>query len=229
MPRNPKTGFNMAAFLLEIGEGKSVLKCRRKQIIFAQGNLGDSIFYIQKGRVKLTVISEDGKEGVVGLVDAGDFFGEGCLAGQARRLVTATALEDSVVDCLPRKSMQRMLNTKPEFSAVFIHHLITRNAHIQGNLADLLFNTSERRLARTLLLLSHIGKVENFDEVIPKISHEVLAEMIGTTRSRVSYFMNKFRKMGFIDYNGGLKIHSSLLNVVLHGSTSRKSNRPKAH
>jgi CRP/FNR family cyclic AMP-dependent transcriptional regulator len=229
MPRNPKTDFNLTAFLLEVGEGKSVLRYRRKQIIFAQGDLGDSIFCVQKGRVKLTVISEDGKEGVVGLVDEGDFFGEGCLAGQARRLVTATALEDSVIDCLPRKSMQRMLNTKPEFSAVFIHHLITRNAHIQGNLADLLFNTSERRLARTLLLLSHIGKVDNFDEVIPKISHETLAEMIGTTRARVSYFMNKFRKMGFIDYNGSLQIHSSLLNVVLHGSTSRRSNRPKAH
>jgi CRP/FNR family transcriptional regulator, cyclic AMP receptor protein len=217
----------MKAFLLEIGAGKKVLKYRRKQIIFAQGDPGESIFYVQRGRVKLTVISEDGKEGVVGLMDEGDFFGEGCLGGQTRRLVTATALEDSVVDCVSQKSMQRMLQTRPEFSAVFIHYLVFHNARIQENLTDLLFNTSERRLARTLLVLSHIGKLEKFDQVIPKISHETLAEMIGTTRARVSYFMNKFRKLGYIDYNGGLQVHSSLLNIFLHSSTARLSDHPK--
>lgn len=197
-----------------------------EQIIFAQGDPGDAVYYIQKGKVKLTVISGDGKEGVVGLLGKDDFFGEGCLVGQTSHIATASALESSEIIRLPRESMLRMLNTKPEFSGIFIHYLVSRNARIQENLADLLFNSSEKRLARALLFLSHLGNGEKYDLVIPKISHEMLAEMIGTTRSRVTYFMNKFRKMGFIDYNGGLKVHGSIINILLHDPAARKSHPP---
>jgi CRP/FNR family transcriptional regulator, cyclic AMP receptor protein len=229
MPPNRTSTFNMKTFLIEFGEGKSVLECRPKQIIFTQGDRGDVLYYIQKGKVKLTVISGDGKEGVVGILEKENFFGEGCLVGQPSHIVTATALEDSEIVRLPKESMLRMLDTRPEFSSIFIHHLVSRNARIQENLVDLLFNSSEKRLARALLLLAHIGKDKTFEPVIPKISQETLAEMVGTTRSRVSYFMNKFRKMGFIDYNGGLKVHGSLINILLHGSSTRKVPRSTVH
>ena len=155
-----------------------------------------------------------------------DFFGEGCLVGQTSHIATATALEESEIIRLPKESMLRMLSSKPEFSALFIHYLVTRNARIQENLADLLFNSSEKRLARALLFLSHLGNGEKYDLLIPKISHEMLAEMIGTTRSRVTCFMNKFRKLGFIEYNGGLKVHGSIINILLHGPVARKVPQP---
>jgi CRP/FNR family transcriptional regulator, cyclic AMP receptor protein len=226
MRRDRKSTFNTNAFLTEFGDGKSVLECRPRQVIFTQGDRGDAVYYIQKGKVKLTVISGEGKEGVVGLLGKDDFFGEGCLVGQTSHMATASALEESEIIKLPRESMLRMLNTRPEFSGIFIHYLVSRNARIQENLTDLLFNSSEKRLARALLLLSHLGKGETFEPVIPKISHETLAEMIGTTRARVTYFMNKFRKMGFIDYNGGLEVHGSLINILLHDSAGRESHPP---
>lgn len=208
--------FDPRAFLVRVSNGRSVASYRRKQVIFAQGDLADAVFYLQKGRVKLTVVSKQGKEAVVALLGADEFFGEGCLAGQLLRMSTATATEDTTVFRLRKKAMVRLLHTDPRFSEVFTTHLLSRNIRFEEDLVDQLFNSSEKRLARVLLLLAHFGKDGKKEPVIPKISQETLAGMIGTTRSRVSHFMNKFRKLGFIDYNGGLLVHSSLFNIVLY-------------
>jgi CRP-like cAMP-binding protein len=190
--------------------------CERKDVVFAQGGAADAVFYLQKGRVKLTVVSKQGKEAVIGLVAPGMFFGEGCLAGQTQRMSTATATEDVTVLRFEKEGMIRLLHADPKFSELFTTYLLSRNIRFEEDLVDQLFNSSEKRLARVLLLLAHFGKEGTQEPVIPKISQEILAGMIGTTRSRVSHFMNKFRKLGFIDYNGGLLVHSSLLNIVLH-------------
>ena len=210
LPFNPKT------FLTRVSEGKSVASYRRKHVIFAQGDPADAVFYLQKGRVKLTVVSKQGKEAIVALLGADEFFGEGCLAGQPIRMSTATATEDATVLRLRKKAMVRLLHTDPRFSELFTTYLLSRNIRFEEDMVDQLFNSSEKRLARILLLLAHFGKEGKREPVIPKISQETLAQMIGTTRSRVSHFMNKFRKLGFIDYSGGLLVHSSLLNIVLH-------------
>ena len=203
--------------LLERVEGsKSVAVYGRKQVVFSQGDPADVVYYVQKGRVKLTVVSKQGKEAVVGLVGAGMFFGEGCLAGQQFRMSTATATEETSIVGFHKKDMMRLLHTDHKFSELFTTYLLSRNVRFEEDLVDQLFNSSEKRLARILLLLAHFGKEGKQEPVVPKISQEILAGMIGTTRSRVSHFMNKFRKLGFIEYNGCLQVHSSLLNVVLH-------------
>jgi len=203
--------------LLTIVEGHGTSKeYRKKQTVFAQGTVADAIFYIQKGRVKISVVSKEGKEAVVGILGAGDFIGEGCLAGQPLRIATATAATDCSTLRLDKTATIRGLHDHPEFSEMFIAHLLSRNIRIEEDLIDQLFNSSEKRLARLLLLLANFGKEGQQQIVLPKMSQETLAEMIGTTRSRVSFFMNKFRKLGFIEYNGKLEVHSSLLSVVLH-------------
>ena len=189
---------------------------RKKATVFSQGSPADSVFYIEKGKVKLTVISARGKEAVVAILGSGDFFGEGSLAGQPRRMATATAMTDCSILRLQKETMVRMLHNEPALSELFMAYLLSRNVRIEEDLVDQLFNSSEKRLARILLLLTRFGKDGQHEPVVPKISQETLAEMVGTTRSRVSFFMNKFRKLGFIEYNGGLNVHSSLLNVVLH-------------
>jgi len=208
--------FNPRTFLARVNEGRSVEPYRRKQVIFAQGDPADAVFYVQKGRVKLTVVSKQGKEAIVALLGADEFFGEGCLAGQPLRMSTATATEDTTVLRLRKKAMVRLLHADRKFSELFTTYLLSRNIRYEEDLVDQLFNSSEKRLARVLLLLAHFGKEGKQEPVIPKISQETLAGMIGTTRSRVSHFMNKFRKLGFIDYNGGMLVHSSLLNIVLY-------------
>ncbi len=207
------------AILTRVSEGKSVSSYRRKQVIFSQGDPADAVFYVQNGRVKLAVVSKQGKEAIVALLGADEFFGEGCLAGQPLRISTATADEATTVLRIRKKAMVRLLHTDPKYSEFFTAHLLSRNIRIEEDLVDQLFNSSEKRLARILLLLAHFGKEGKLEPVIPKISQETLSGMIGTTRSRVSHFMNKFRKLGFIDYsgyNGGMLVHSSLLNIVLH-------------
>ena len=215
-PSKRTPAFNPKALLDRVGEGKSVADFGRKQVVFSQGDPAEAIYYLQKGRVKLTVVSKQGKEAVVAFVGADMFFGEGCLAGQHLRMSTATATEDSTILCIHKKAMMRLLHTDAKFSELFTTYLLLRNVRFEEDLVDQLFNSSEKRLARVLLLLAHFGKEGKQELVIPKISQEILAGMIGTTRSRVSHFMNKFRKLGFIEYNGGLQVHSSLLNVVLH-------------
>ena len=208
--------FDPKALLARAAEGKSIVAYDRKQIIFAQGDAADKVYYVQKGRVKLTVVSRQGKEAVVGFVGPDMFFGEGPLAGQQLRMSTAAATEDTTILQISKKTMMRLLHTDAKFSELFTAYLLSRNIRFEEDLVDQLFNSSEKRLARVLLLLAHFGKEGRREQVIPKISQEVLAGMIGTTRSRVSHFMNKFRRLGFIAYNGGLQIHSSLLNVVLY-------------
>jgi len=208
--------FDPKALLERVEGGKTVSSYQRKEVIFAQGDPADLVYYVQKGRVKLTVVSKQGKEAVVGLVNTDMFFGEGCLAGQQLRMSTATATEDATILCIRKKAMIRLLHTDAKFSELFTTYLLSRNIRFEEDLVDQLFNSSEKRLARILLLLAHFGKEGKQEPVVPKISQELLASMIGTTRSRVSHFMNKFRKLGFIDYNGTMLVHSSLLNVVLH-------------
>lgn len=193
-----------------------MLTCQKKQILFSQGDVADSVFYIQAGRVKLSVVSQRGKEAVIALMDAGSFFGEGCLAGKLVRLTSATVVDDSTIVRIDKQVMMHVLENEPTFSSMFLEYILARNLRIQEDLVDQLFNSSEKRLARVLLLLAHFGKEGKPEPVIAKVSQETLAEMIGTTRSRVNFFMNKFRKLGFLEYNGGLHVHSSLLNVVLH-------------
>ena len=214
--RNAPVPFDPKIFLSKIGRGKTLVRYRLRQPIFAQGDEADAVYYLQKGQVKLTVVSAQGKEAVIALLGVGDFFGEGCLAGQPLRMATATAILDCSIVRIEKQTIIRLLYDEPTFSTLFIKHLLSRNIRIEEDLVDHLFNSSEKRLARILLLLANFGKEGRPEKVIPKISQEVLAEMIGTTRSRVSYFMNKFRKLGFIHYNGGLEIHSSLLNIILH-------------
>ena len=184
--------------------------------MFSQGEAADAVFYVQKGKVKVSVVSEQGKEAVIAILGSNEFFGEGCLAGQAQRISTVTAMTDSAIVRLDRMAIVRVIHEQPTFSEMFISHLLSRAIRVEADLVDQLFNSSEKRLARLLLLLANFGKEGKPEPVIAKISQETLAEMIGTTRSRVSFFMNKFRKLGFIDYNGGIEVHSSLLNVVLH-------------
>jgi CRP/FNR family cyclic AMP-dependent transcriptional regulator len=209
--------FDPKIFLSTINGGRQIEAFPKKQAIFAQGDSSDAVFYIQKGKVKLTVVSEIGKEATIGILNEGDFFGEGCLAGQPLRLCSATAMIDCSVMRIAKKSMTEVLHREHAFSDMFVAYLLTRNIRYEEDLVDQLFNSSEKRLARILLLLAHFGKEGVPETVIPKISQESLAEMVGTTRSRVSFFMNRFRKLGFVDYNGsGLQVHSSLLNIVLH-------------
>src|SRR5713226_7794816 len=209
--------FDPGTFLATIGEGRKTVAVPKKQLIFAQGDGADAVFYIQKGKVKLTVVSKIGKEATIGILNKGDFFGEGCLTGQPLRLCSATAMTDCSVMRIDKKSMVEVLHREHAFSDMFVAYLLTRNIRYEEDLVDQLFNSSEKRLARILLLLSHFGKEDVPETVISKIGQETLAEMIGTTRSRVSFFMNRFRKLGFVDYDGtGMQVHSSLLNVVLH-------------
>jgi len=210
--------FNPKTFLSTIDGGRKVATFAKKKTIFAQGDSSDAVFYIQKGKVKLTVVSESGKEATIGILNEGSFFGESCLTGQPLRLCSATAMSDCTVMRIDKKSMMDVLHREHAFSDMFVAYLLTRNIRYEEDLVDQLFNSSEKRLARVLLLLAHFGKDGKPESVIPKISQEVLAEMVGTTRSRVSFFMNRFRKLGFIDYRGGdaLQVHSSLLNIVLH-------------
>ena len=211
-----KSNFDPQIFLAMVGAGKTKTGLRRRQIVFSQGDPADAVFYIQKGKIQLKVLSEQGKEAILAILGVGDFFGEGCLAGQPLRMATAIATTECSVMRLEKSAMIAVLREEPIFSALFISYLLTRNIRIEEDLVDQLFNSSEKRLARLLLLLANFGKEGKPEPVIPKVSQETLAEMIGTTRSRVSFFMNKFRKLGFIEYNGGLSVHSSLLNVVLY-------------
>ena len=209
--------FDTKTFLSTIDGGRKIVAFATKQTIFAQGGSSDAVFYIQKGKVKLTVVSKSGKEATIGILNEGDFFGEGCLAGQTLRLCSASAMTDCSVMKIGKKSMMEVLHREHEFSDMFVAHLLTRNIRYEEDLVDQLFNSSEKRLARMLLLLAHFGKDGKPESVIPTISQETLAEMVGTTRSRVSFFMNRFREMGFIEYNSEeLQVHSSLLNIVLH-------------
>jgi CRP/FNR family cyclic AMP-dependent transcriptional regulator len=217
MATKRKLRFDPKSFLAKVGEGRSISKYRKDQVVFSQGDLADAVFYIQKGKVKVTVVSDQGKEAVVALLGAAEFCGEGCLAGQPRRMATVTAMTDCTIMRLDKTRIIRVLHDEPGFSEVFISHLLARTIRVQEDLVDQLFNSSEKRLARLLLLLANFGKEGKPEPIIARISQETLAEMIGTTRSRVSFFMNKFRRLGFVDYNGsGLEVHSSLLNVVLH-------------
>jgi CRP/FNR family cyclic AMP-dependent transcriptional regulator len=210
--------FDPKTFLSTINGGRKIATFSRKQTIFAQGDSSDAVFYIQKGRVKLAVVSNTGKEATIGILNEGDFFGEGCLTGQTLRMSSATAMTDCSVMRIEKKSMVEVLHREQAFSDVFVAHLLTRNIRYEADLVDQLFNSSEQRLARILLLLAHFGKEGVHQTLIANITQETLAEMIGTTRSRVSFFMNRFRKLGFIDYHGAddLLVHSSLLNIVLH-------------
>jgi CRP/FNR family cyclic AMP-dependent transcriptional regulator len=215
--RKPKVVvFSALSFLSKVGQGRTMVEHRAKQVVFSQGDAADSIFYIHKGKIKLTVVSNRGKEAVIAILGAGDFFGEGCLAGQVKRMSTATAMTPSSVARLDKTAAIKVLHDEPAFTELFLQHLLTRSIRIEEDLVDQLFNSSEKRLARVLLLLANFGKEGKPETVIAKISQQTLADIVGTTRSRVSFFMNKFRKMGFVAYNGHLEVHSSLLNVVLH-------------
>src|ERR1039457_1453283 len=209
--------FDPKKFLATIGSGRKVVAVPKKQPIFVQGDVADAIFYIQEGKVRLTVVSKIGKEATLGILNGGDFFGEGALAGQPLRMGSATAMTDCELLRIDKKAMIEALHREHTFSDLFVAYLLTRNIRYEEDLVDQLFNSSEKRLARLLLLLARFGKEGVPETVIPKISQETLAEMVGTTRSRVSFFMNRFRKLGFLDYDGdGLQVHSSLLNIVLH-------------
>ena len=216
MKRKAKLPFDPKAFLSKINGGRAISEYRKDKTIFRQGDPSDAVFYIQSGKVKTTVVSEAGKEAVVALLGTGDFFGEGCLTGQPQRLATVSALTECVIVRISKTDITRVIHEEPAFAELFISHLLARNSRVEEDLVDQLFNSSEKRLARTLLLLANFGKEGRPEPIIAKVSQETLAEMIGTTRSRVSFFMNKFRKLGLIDYNGSIEVHSSLLNVVLH-------------
>jgi CRP/FNR family transcriptional regulator, cyclic AMP receptor protein len=219
-------GFDPALFLATAARGRAVSTHRKGKILFAQGDAADAVFYLKKGKVKVTVLSKQGKEAVVALLSADEFFGEGCLIGQPKRLATAIAMTDCVTMRVETMEMQRALDRQPSFSRMFLSHILTRGARVEEDLVDQLFNSTEKRLARLLLLLANFGNEGRPEPVVAKISQEILAEMIGTTRSRVSHFMNKFRKAGFINYNGHLEVHSSLLSVVLTDPARRSVNSP---
>lgn len=216
MSRARKPAFDIEAFLAKTGGGRSVLEYANGKVVFSQGDLADAVFYIQEGRANLRVNSEQGKEAIVALLDAGSFFGEGCLAGQERRMATAVTVTKSVIMRLEKAAIVRVIHEEPDFAEMFIAHLLDRAIRVEADLVDQLFNSSEKRLARLLLLLANFGQESSPEPMIAKISQETLAQMIGTTRARVSVFMNKFRDLGLIEYNGGIKIHNSLLNVILH-------------
>jgi CRP/FNR family cyclic AMP-dependent transcriptional regulator len=211
--------FDPKSFLAKIGDGRAIAKYGKNQAVYSQGEPADAVFYVQKGKVKLAVVSEQGKEAVVAILGPGEFFGEGCLAGQARRIATITTMTDGVIVRLEKAAIVQVIHDEPAFSEMFIAHLLSRTIRVEADLVDQLFNSSEKRLAR-MLLLANFGKEGMPEPVIAKMSQETLADMIGTTRSRVSFFMNRFRKLGFIGYHGGIdggiSVHSSLLNVVLH-------------
>jgi CRP/FNR family cyclic AMP-dependent transcriptional regulator len=215
MNRKAKLPFEPKVFLSKVNGGRAISEYRKDLVVFRQGDASDAVFYIESGKVKKTVVSEQGKEAVVALLEAGDFFGEGCLAGEVLRLSTVTALTKCVIARISKADITRVIHEQPAFAELFIAHLLARNSRVEEDLVDQLFNSSEKRLARTLLLLANFGKEGRPEPIIAKVSQETLAEMIGTTRSRVSFFMNKFRKLGLIEYNGSIEIHSSLLNVVL--------------
>jgi CRP/FNR family cyclic AMP-dependent transcriptional regulator len=212
-----RASFNPKSFLAKVSEGRSISPYRSDEIVISQGDPADSVFYIQTGKVRVTVVSEQGKEAVVAILGTNDFFGEGCLAGQALRIATVRAMTESIIMRLEKSAIIRVIHQEPAFSEMFIAHLLSRTIRVEADLVDQLFNSSEKRLARLLLLLANFGKDGKPEPMIAKISQETLAEMIGTTRSRVSFFMNKFRRLGFIHYDGGgIEVHSSLLNMVLH-------------
>jgi CRP/FNR family transcriptional regulator, cyclic AMP receptor protein len=218
-----KPNFDVKTFLTKIAKGRKIVRVRKKQQIYVQGAPCNSVFYIQKGKVRLTVVSKAGKEATIAILNASDFFGEGALAGQTRRIGSAEAMEDCVLMRIEKGAMLLALHRENKLSDMFMGYLLGRNLRYEADLVDRLFNSSEKRLARILLLLARFGKEGSPEKIIPKISQETLAEMVGTTRSRVSFFMNRFRKLGFIKYNGELEIHSSLLNVVLHDSPSQEA------
>jgi CRP/FNR family transcriptional regulator, cyclic AMP receptor protein len=215
MRKPGKDRFDPIAFLAKVGSGKTILDCRKNQAVFRQGEIADSVFYIQKGRIKVVVLSELGKEAVVGILEPGQFFGEGCLNGLPLRVSTTTAMEHCVITSITKDAMLEALQGEPTFAALFMTYLLSRNSRIEEDLVDQLFNSSEKRLARLLLLLAHFGKEGRPQPNGINLSQETLAEMIGTTRSRVSFFMNKFRKLGLISYNGTIEVHNSMLDAVL--------------
>jgi CRP/FNR family cyclic AMP-dependent transcriptional regulator len=215
MAKIAKSTFDPKAFLATVSRGRTVAPYRKGGVIYRQAGAADAVFYVQKGRIKITVRSQQGKEAVIAILGAGEFFGEGCLNGQGLRLATATAMIESEVTRVNKTEMIRVLHDEPAFGELFMAHLLTRNSRVEEDLVDQLFNSSEKRLARTLLLLANFGKEGGPQAITTPISQETLAEIIGTTRPRVSHFMNKFRKLGFISYNGHLEVHSSLLSVVL--------------
>jgi CRP/FNR family cyclic AMP-dependent transcriptional regulator len=223
MKRAASKSFSPKTFLEGVSGGKTVTDYRKDQSVFLQDDPADAVFYIKRGKVKLTVVSEQGKEAVVAMLGPADFCGEGCLAGQRVRMATAVTMTDCTIVRIDKTAMVQALHDRIEFSEKFMAHLLARNVRVEEDLVDQLFNSSEKRLARTLLLLANFGKEGRPEPVMANISQETLAEMIGTTRSRVSFFMNKFRKMGFIDYNGHLNVHSSLLSVVLHDQPQVKN------
>jgi len=208
--------FDAKKFLADIGQGRRILEFQKKASIYTQGEPADAIFYLQKGKVKLSVVSQQGKEAIIGVLNAGDFFGEGSIAGQPLRMATALAMSDSSVIRIEKKVMMQVLHDQHEMSDMFVAYLLARNIRYEEDLVDQLFNSSEKRLARILLLLARFGKEGKPEPIVPGITQEALAEMVGTTRSRVNFFLNRFRKLGFIEYNGEMQVHSSLLNVVLH-------------
>jgi CRP-like cAMP-binding protein len=216
MASNTVQRIDPQSFLASVRTGKSIVRYQQARPIFQQGDAADAVFYIEKGKVKITVVSKQGKEGVIAILEPGEFFGEGCLTGQPLRLETAGAMEECVIIRIEKDTMIHRLRDDPTFSQLFMSFLLSRNIQIEADLVDQLFNSSEKRLARVLMLLAHFGKDGKMEPVIPHINQEVLAARVGTTRSRINFFMNKFRKLGFIEYNGGLKVHSSLLNVIVH-------------
>jgi CRP/FNR family cyclic AMP-dependent transcriptional regulator len=208
--------FDAQAFLMSVGAGRSTKQYKARKNIFQQGDPADAVFYIQEGNVKLTVVSEQGKEAIVAMLEAGDFFGEGCLAGQSVHMSSAVAMSASITVRIERDTMIGVLHDEPKLAEMFMTFLLSRNIKFEADLVDQLFNSSEKRLARVLLLLANFGKGGKLEAVIPKISQDVLAARVGTTRPRINFFMNKFRKLGLIEYNGGLKVHSALLNIIVH-------------
>ena len=225
MPKAEKSLFDPKSFLAKVGEGKAILKFKKNQIVFAQRDVASTVFYIQKGRIKVLVVSEQGKEAVVGILEPGQFFGEGCLNGHPLRISTTTAMEECLVTSIEKNAMLTELQREPKFSELFMAYLLSRNGRIEEDLIDQLFNSSEKRLARLLLLLANFGKEGSPQPIAAHVSQETLAEMVGTTRSRVSFFMNKFRKLGFISYNGKIEVHNSLLNAVLYDKPEIKRDR----
>ena len=208
--------FDPKVFLSKVNGGRTIAEYRKSQTVYRQGDPADAVFYMQRGKAKVTVVSRQGKEAVVAVLGPGDFFGEGCLAGQLLRLATVSALSECAIMRLPKAEIINAIHTEPAFAELFISHLLARNSRVEADLVDQLFNSSEKRLARTLLLLANFGKADGPEPILAKISQETLADIVGTTRSRVSFFMNKFRKLGLIDYNGQIEVHRSLLNLILH-------------
>ena len=215
MRKRAKASFYPRLFLASVGEGKTISKYRKDQVVFSQGQVADAVFYVQQGKVRLTVVSEQGKEAVIAVLGPGQFFGEGCLNGHPLRIATTRTIDECVITRIEKATMMATIHNEPDFSEVFMSYLLTRNSRIEEDLIDQLFNSSEKRLARLLLLLANFGKEGKPEPIVGKFSQETLAEMIGTTRSRVSFFMNKLRKLGFIEYNGKIEVHNSLMNVIL--------------